>query len=148
MWLVVLSLLVLLPGVASAETLVATRLIRATEVIGPGDVAPGQGHVPGGATQADQVIGYEARVAIYPGRPVRIADLGPAAVIERNEVVRMVYRNGGLMILSEGRALGRAGLGDAVTVMNLASRQSVQAVVHAAGLVEVGGAGAFLPKGN
>ena len=148
MWLVVLSLLVLLPGVASAETLVATRLIRATEVIGPGDVAPGQGHVSGGATQADQVIGYEARVAIYPGRPVRIADLGPAAVIERNEVVRMVYRNGGLMILSEGRALGRAGLGDAVTVMNLASRQSVQAVVHAAGLVEVGGAGAFLPKGN
>ncbi len=148
MRLIVLILLWLSPGLASAESLVATRLIRATDIIGPGDVALQPGHVPGGATEADQVIGYEARVAIYPGRPVRLADLGPAAVIERNEVVRMVYRNGGLMILSEGRALGRAGLGDAVTVMNLASRQSVQAVVHAAGLVEVGGASATNSEGD
>lgn len=132
-------LIVLLwPALASAESLVATRLIRATDIIGPADIVMQATQIAGAATQPDHVIGLEARVAIYPGRPVRMADLGPAAVIERNEIVRMVYRNRGLMILSEGRALGRAGLGDPVTVMNLSSRQSVQAVASGYGLVEVG----------
>ena len=135
-WALVVVLLA--PAMAQAETLVATRLLRATEIIGPGDVMRQAGQVAGAATQAEQVVGLEARVAIYPGRPVRLSDLGPAAVIERNEVVRMVYREGGLMILSEGRALARGGLDDTITVMNLGSRQSVQAVVRAAGLVEVG----------
>lgn len=139
----IVLLVVLWPQMGFSESLVATRLIRATDVIAPGDVMAQGGHVPGGATSPDQVIGLEARVAIYPGRPVRLADLGPAAVIERNEIVRMVYRQGQLMILSEGRALSRAGLGDQLTVMNLASRQSVQGVVNSVGLVEViGSAGA------
>lgn len=136
-----LVFLLLAPAFAQAETLVTTRLVRATEILSPGDLARQPGQVAGAASHAEQVVGLEARVAIYPGRPVLLSDVGPAAVIERNEVVRMVYRQGGLMILSEGRALGRAGLDDRVTVMNLASRQSVQAVVRAAGLVEVGGAG-------
>ncbi|TQM93352.1 flagellar basal body P-ring formation chaperone FlgA [Roseinatronobacter monicus] len=135
-WL--LMVFILIPPMALADSLVATRLIRATDVITSGDVVAHGARVPGAATAPDQVIGLEARVAIYPGRPVRLSDLGPAAVIERNEIVRMVYRQGPLMILSEGRALARAGLGDALTVMNLASRQSVQGVVTSAGLVAVG----------
>lgn len=135
-WLIVL---LLWPWGAHAETLVATRLIRATEVIRPGDVIFAAPAVAGAASAPDQVIGLETRVAIYPGRPVRLADLGPAAVVERNEIVRMVYRRGGLMILSEGRAMARAGLGERITVMNLGSRQSVQGIVTASGLVEVSG---------
>ncbi|WP_084657696.1 flagellar basal body P-ring formation chaperone FlgA [Natronohydrobacter thiooxidans] len=135
-WLV---LLLLWPLGGYAETLVATRLIRAAEVIGPGDVMLAAPAVAGAASAPGQVIGLETRVAIYPGRPVRLADLGPAAVIERNEIVRMVYRRGGLMILSDGRAMARAGLGERITVMNLASRQSVQGIVASSGLVEVEG---------
>lgn len=133
-----LSVLVLLwPVQATAESLVATRLIRATQVIEPGDVTRAAASVAGAAVATEQVVGLEARVAIYPGRPVRLADLGPAAVVERNEIVRMVYRRGRLMIQSDGRAMARAGVGDAVTVMNLSSRQSVQGIVTAAGLVEI-----------
>jgi len=145
-WLMVF--LILTPSMTLAESLVATRLIRATDIIAPGDVVAHGARVLGAATAPDQVIGLEARVAIYPGRPVRLSDLGPAAVIERNEIVRMVYRQGPLMILSEGRALARAGLGDALTVMNLASRQSVQGVVTSAGLVAVGGAASAIGEGN
>ncbi len=142
---VLMVLLMLWPAAGLADSLVATRLIRATEIIGPGDVAVQPGAIPGVANLPDQVIGLEARVAIYPGRPVRLADLGPAAVIERNELVRMVYRRGGLVILSEGRALARGALGDTVTVMNLGSRQSVQGVVTTAGMVEVAGSAGSLP---
>ncbi len=142
---VLMVLLMLWPAAGLADSLVATRLIRATEIIGPGDVAVQPGAIPGVANLPDQVIGLEARVTIYPGRPVRLADLGPAAVIERNELVRMVYRRGGLVILSEGRALARGALGDTVTVMNLGSRQSVQGVVTTAGMVEVAGSAGSLP---
>lgn len=145
-WLLVFAICV--PSIAQPDSLVAARLIRATEVIAPGDVVAHGARVPGAATAPDQVIGLEARVAIYPGRPVRLSDLGPAAVIERNEIVRMVYRQGPLMILSEGRALARAGLGDALTVMNLASRQSVQGVVTSSGIVAVGAAASAIGEGN
>ena len=109
MWPLVLLVLVPLP--AFADALVATRLIRATEVVRAGDVAVQRGQLPGVASDPVQVVGLEARVAIYPGRPLRLADLAPAAVIERNETVTMLYRQGGLTIRSEGRALGRAALG-------------------------------------
>jgi flagellar basal body P-ring formation protein FlgA len=134
-----LALVLLLPWPAWADGLVATRLIRPTEVLRPGDVAPQRAATaPGVASDPAQVVGLEARVAIYPGRPVRLADLGPAAVIERNEAVVMIYRQGGLTIVSEGRALGRAALGQSVTVMNGNSRQSVQGRVISFGQVEVG----------
>ncbi|MBN2759194.1 MAG: flagellar basal body P-ring formation protein FlgA [Rhodobacteraceae bacterium] len=134
-----LAFVLLVPWPAWADGLVATRLIRATEVLQPGDVAPQRAATaPGVASDPAQVVGLEARVAIYPGRPVRLADLGPAAVIERNEAVVMIYRQGGLTIVSEGRALGRAALGESVTVMNGTSRQSVQGRVISFGQVEVG----------
>ena len=122
---------------AQADTLVATRLIRAAEILGPADVAPGAARVVGAAQDPAQVVGLEARIAIYPGRPVRLADLGPAAVVERNEVVNLLFRRGSLTIVTEGRALGRGAIGDAVQVLNLSSRQSVQGVIRHHGMIEV-----------
>jgi flagella basal body P-ring formation protein FlgA len=126
-----------LAGPVQADTLVATRLIRAASVIGPDDVAPGPGPVAGAAQDAAQVVGLEARVAIYPGRPVRLADLGPAAAVERNDLVQIVFRRGGLSIVTDGRALGRGAIDDVVPVMNLASRQTVQGIIRHPGLIEV-----------
>jgi flagella basal body P-ring formation protein FlgA len=134
-----LSLVViLLSGPALGDSLVATRLIRPTEILRDDHVVQQPRDIPGAATQPGQVVGLEARVAIYPGRPVLMSDLGPAAVIERNDTVLMIFRKGGLTILSEGRALGRAALGDSLTVMNIASRQSVTGRVTNFGEVEVG----------
>jgi flagella basal body P-ring formation protein FlgA len=120
-----------------AETLVATRLIRAMTIIGPEDVAPGPSAVVGAAHDPAQVVGLEARVAIYPGRPVRLSELGQAAAIERNDVIQMVYRRGALRIVTEGRALARGAIDDVVPVMNLTSRQTVQGVILSPGLIEV-----------
>ena len=50
-------------------------------------------------------------MAIYAGRPVRPGDLGPPALVERNQLVPLVYQPGGLAISTEGRALGRGGGG-------------------------------------
>ncbi|HAW49029.1 MAG TPA: flagella basal body P-ring formation protein FlgA, partial [Roseovarius sp.] len=87
-------------------------------------------------TLAD-LIGQEARVALYEGRPVRPGDVGPPAVIERNQVVPLIYLRGGLEIMTEGRSLDRAGIGDHVRVMNLASRATVSGRVTASGRILV-----------
>jgi len=138
-WALLSALAAALPGPAvAAEALVATRTIRATEVIGPADIAPGTAAIPGALTDPAFAVGQEARTILYAGRPIRPGDLGPPALVERNATVVLVYRRGGLSIRAEGRALGRAGPGEALRVINLASRSTVTGVVGADGAVHVG----------
>ena len=80
----------------------------------------------------------EAKVALYPGRPILASQLGAPALVERNAMVRMSYASGPLRIMTEGRALDRAAAGELVRVMNLASKQTVTGVVAADGSIEVG----------
>ncbi|MGY6634264.1 MAG: flagellar basal body P-ring formation chaperone FlgA [Alkalilacustris sp.] len=124
---------------AGAETLVSTRTIRATTVIGPGDVVIVPEHTPGALSHPDEAVGLEARVALYPGRPIRPGDLGPAAVVERNAIVPLVFQRGGLTIHAEGRALGRGAPGEMIRVMNLSSRTTVTGLIGPDGDVHVSG---------
>lgn len=122
---------------AAAETVVATRTIRPREVIAPADLAVTDATVPGTLADAAAAVGLEARVAIYAGRPLRPGDLGPPAIVERNGIVPLVYAAAGLFITTEGRALDRAGAGETIRVMNLASRTTVRATVGADGRARV-----------
>ncbi len=131
--------LVALPLPATAETVVAARTIRATAILGPGDVALIPADVPGALSDPAAAVGLEARVILHAGRPIRPGDLGPPALVERNGLVTLVYRAGGLAITAEGRALARGGAGDAVRVLNLASRSTVTGVVGPDGRVHVAG---------
>lgn len=121
-----------------ADVVVATGTIRSQQLIGPNDVVLDTGSVPGALTQLDDAIGREARINIYPGRPLRAGDLQEPAVVDRNELVTLQYTNGGLLIITEGRSLDRAGLGERLRVQNLASRATVTGIVAGPGLVTVG----------
>lgn len=129
--------LLCLPGAAAAEMVVAARTIRAQSLIGAQDVTVTQGEAPGAATDPADVIGQEARVALYAGRPIRRGDVGAPALIERNQIVTLVFDRGGLRIVAEGRSLARAGAGERVRVMNLASRTSVSGRVGDDGRIHV-----------
>jgi flagella basal body P-ring formation protein FlgA len=138
----ILALLAALP--AEAETLVATRTIRAMAEIGPDDVTLMAGHTPGALSSPAEAVGLEARSVLYAGRPIRPGDVGPAATVERNGIVPLVFSRGGLTILAEGRALGRGAPGEVIRVMNLSSRTTVQGRIGPDGAVHVAGsAGAF-----
>ena len=132
-------ILLIVPQMALAESLVAARTIRAQTLIGPGDVTLVADEIPGALGTPDAALGQEARVAIYAGRPVRASDLGPPALVERNQLVPIAYRAGALLIRAEGRALGRGGAGDVIRVMNLGSRATVSGRIGPDGLVIVGG---------
>jgi len=125
------------PGAALAETLVATRTIRPQAIIMPEDVAVSEAEIPGMFTKPADVVGQEARVAIFAGRPIGPSDIGPPALIDRNQIVLLTYRKGAITIVTEGRAMGRGGVGDLVRVMNLASRTTVSGHVAEDGTIRV-----------
>ena len=122
---------------ASAQTLVATRTVRANTVLAPADLTIVSKQTSGALSTLEEAIGRETRVVLYAGRPIKPAQLGAPALVNRNDVVTLVFRTGGLAIVTEGRALGRGGLDDSIQVMNLASRSIVEGQITAAATVSV-----------
>ena len=127
-----------LPCLAAADSLVATRTIRAQSVLQADDVTLVAAAIPNALGLVSDAVGQEARVSIYAGRPILASDLGAPTVVERNQIVPLVYQSGALAILTEGRALARGGVGDVILVMNLASRSTVSGRIAADGKVRVG----------
>lgn len=133
--------LVILPvfaDAALADALVTTRVIKAGTVIQLEDLTVVDADIPGTIADLQTVAGQEARITIYPGRPIRADHLGPPAVVDRNQVVSLGYNLGGLSITTEGRALARGGVGDVIRVLNLSSRTTVLGQVMPDGSVRVG----------
>jgi flagellar basal body P-ring formation protein FlgA len=119
-----------------ADVLVASHTLRPQTLIAAEDLQYNDSDAPG-ALAAEDVIGLETKVSIYSGRPIRLQDIGPAAIVERNQSVPLIYHKGTLMILTEGRALERAGVGDVIKVMNIASKATVTARVDQDGSLQV-----------
>ncbi|MDQ2093987.1 flagellar basal body P-ring formation chaperone FlgA [Rhodalgimonas zhirmunskyi] len=123
-----------------ADTVVPTRTIRAQEVIYAEDLRLHPAEIGGAFSAISDVAGKEARVALYPNRPVRPGDIGPPAIVERNQIVELIYDTRGLRIETAGRALDRAGIGDLIKVMNIVSRTTVIGKVDKDGSVSVSSA--------
>lgn len=120
----------------AAEMIVPTRTIRPQEIIAAEDLVVAEDSGESNVGMHD-LIGQEARVALYPGRPLRLSDVGPPTIITRNQIVQMVYVSVGLEIVTEGRSLERASIGEQVKVMNLGSRNTVSGVVRPDGKISV-----------
>jgi flagellar basal body P-ring formation protein FlgA len=131
-------ILALWPGLAAAESVIALRTIQAQSVVSEADLDHVDAVIPGAISDVALVIGQQARVTIYAGRPIRAADFGAPTLVDRNQIVQLIYAAGGLQIITEGRALGRGGAGDVIRVMNIASRSTVSGVVTDTGAVRVG----------
>jgi flagellar basal body P-ring formation protein FlgA len=124
-------------GAVLAQSVQPVRAIRSRTVLAAEDLTLVEEAVPGAVDAIEAAVGREAKVALYPGRPILLAQIGTPALVERNALVRMSYVRGALRIQTEGRALDRAGVGESVRVMNLASRQTVTGTVAADGSIEV-----------
>ncbi|WP_298859134.1 flagellar basal body P-ring formation chaperone FlgA [uncultured Sulfitobacter sp.] len=120
-----------------ADTVVSSRTIRPNQIITEMDVTFAAGDLVTGFARLSDVIGQEARVALYAGRPILIGDIGPPAVITRNQIVGLRYRANGINISTEGRALERGAIGDRIRVMNLGSRATLFGQILDDGTIEV-----------
>ncbi|MFV0335156.1 MAG: flagellar basal body P-ring formation chaperone FlgA [Tropicimonas sp.] len=134
----ILLLCLTLAGPAGADALVARHTIRSKTILSAQDVQLIADTLPGALDDPADAIGLEARVVLYAGRAIRADDLAPPAMIERNQVIPLVFDHGGLRIAAEGRSLARAAVGELVRVMNLQSRSTVSGTVDPHGRVIVG----------
>ena len=134
---VLFVILALIPMGAVADIVVPTRTIRAKSLIQASDLETKATKVAGAVTNPAELIGQEARIALYPGRPIRASDVGPPAIVSRNDLVTLVFGHALLSITTEGRALGRGAVGDRIRVMNLSSRTTVTGLIRADGQIEV-----------
>lgn len=121
----------------TAETLTSVRAIRPMTIISAEDIGYLSSDIPGALRGDVDITGLEARVTLYPGRPIRPGDVGPPALVERNQFVPLIYQDGALLIKAEGRSLGRAAAGEWVRVMNIASRTTITGQVAKNGTVFV-----------
>jgi flagella basal body P-ring formation protein FlgA len=132
-----LALALLLAGPLWAQSVTVERPVRAGEPVEAGGLAFADATIADGFADPRALLGLEARVNLYPGRPIRRIEVGAPTVIHRNAVVPLTFVRGGLTITLEGRALQPAGDGEQVRVMNLSSRSTVTGVATAAGTVVV-----------
>lgn len=130
--------LIFLAFPALADSVVATRTIRARSLLSAEDMTLVAMAIPEALTDTAAAIGQETRVAIYAGKPILAAQIGPSAIIARNQIVQLSYTAGGLTILTEGRALARGGVGETIEVMNLTSRSKVAGLIGPDGVLRVG----------
>lgn len=122
---------------AFSQTVMADRTIRANTLILDADVSLRAERISGGFVRKSDVVGQESRVVLYPDRLIRAQDIGPPALITRNQIVRITFQTNGLQITTEGRALERGAEGDRIRAMNLTSRAVLFADVMADGSLKV-----------
>lgn len=124
-------------GPGLADTVIAARTIRPQTILSAQDLATSTGQTVGAYTDIALIVGQETRVALYAGRPVRIGDIGPPAIVDRNQIVLLTYSAGGLTITTDARALGRGGPGEQIRVLNMSSRVTVEGIILPDGTVRV-----------
>lgn len=122
---------------ATVSVLTYARNLAAGDVVQPEDVVwtDVQAHLAqsGGPSDAEQVIGLSARRALRAGAVVGTRDLAAPQVIARNDTVEVAFVAGGVTLTVTGRAMRNATVGEALTITNLTSGRTIEAVATGPG---------------
>lgn len=126
------------PTATSAESVIAQRNITAHSIIVAEDLATVDADIEGAVASVSLAIGQEAKTTIYAGRPLLIETLTAPALVNRNQIVVLVFQTASLSIVAEGRALQRGAEGDLIRALNLASKTTVSGRIGPDGKLYVG----------
>jgi flagella basal body P-ring formation protein FlgA len=124
----------------NVEVLTYTRSLNAGEIVQPADltwikVAAAPADSP---SDAEAVIGQAAKRPLRAGAVVMTRDVGSAIVIKQGDVVTVTFEADGIQLTLEGKAMGSAGVGESLTVLNTQSKKTVQTMVVGPGQAVVG----------
>jgi flagella basal body P-ring formation protein FlgA len=85
------------------------------------------------------IVGKVARLTLLPGHAIPFAGVSNRKVVANGAEVRLIYSEGGLLIMTTGAALQDGSIGDVVRVRNSDSGVTVSGAVQPDGSVNVGG---------
>jgi flagella basal body P-ring formation protein FlgA len=87
----------------------------------------------------DLVVGKIARLTLLPGHAIPYAGVSNRKLVVNGAEVKLIYSEGGLIIMTSGAALQDGSIGDVVRVRNSDSGVTVSGAVQPDGSVKVGG---------
>ena len=124
----------------NVDVLTYARNLAAGEIVQPSDVIWGKAAatLADAPSDPDMVIGMAAKRALRAGASVSARDIGAAQLIKMGDIITVVYENEGVSLALQGKAMGSAGVGEALAVQNTASKKIIQAMVTGPGQAVVG----------
>jgi flagella basal body P-ring formation protein FlgA len=132
---------------ATMDVPVLARAIPAGTEIGRDDIAwishRSDRIRPDAVLNVDDIIGQETRRALRPNEPLRSYDLQRPVMIERGELVTLIFEVPGIQLTVRARAMESVGEGELARFVNLQSNRTVEAFVDGPGRARVGAAPAI-----
>jgi flagellar basal body P-ring formation protein FlgA len=128
------------------EAMVPARQIAQGEVIKAADLVGmrrPKSEFSGTLVNLEQAVGLAARHTLRAGQIIKQSDLAKPELVGRNEAVTLTYEVPGIVVSIRGQAMEPGALGDAINVLNVRSKKTIQATVTGPGRVAVG---ATLPR--
>ena len=83
------------------------------------------------------LIGKEVTRLITPGRPVPTDNIAAPTVVKRNQEVQIIFKKGGLELISKGKALSNAAIGDTVKITRKDAARTLEGIAVSEGVVEI-----------
>ncbi|HVZ52225.1 MAG TPA: flagellar basal body P-ring formation chaperone FlgA [Pseudolabrys sp.] len=124
---------------ATTEVLTVARQIERGTVLKDADVMverrPRADVARDMLTDRDQAVGLAARAVLQPGRPLRGTELMRPQVVQRDDVVTLMYEVPGIKLTMRGKATEAGAVGDTISVLNEQTKRVVQATVAGPGRV-------------
>jgi flagella basal body P-ring formation protein FlgA len=124
-----------------ADVVTVTRTLERGALLKDSDVVverrPRAGIGRDAVTDRALAVGFAARNALQPGKPLRSADLMKPELVQRGETVTLMYEVPGIMLTVRGKASEGGAEGDVISVLNEQSKRTVQGVVIGPGRVVV-----------
>jgi flagella basal body P-ring formation protein FlgA len=126
---------------ARAQVVVLTRNIPRGEPVRAADLRvetrKNHGVTTGYISDAAIADGLVARRALSAGQPIRPEDLVRPEIIEKNQMVTIIFEADGIMLALRGKALAGGIEGATIPVQNLQSKRTLEAIVAGPGRVRL-----------
>jgi len=126
-------------AIATVDAIAVDRPVEHGEVLRASDLTTLRRPKDDSGALTDPVaaLGFAARHQLRPGQPLTAADLMKPEVVQRSDIVTIIYQAPGVTLTMRGQAQDAGALGDTIGVLNAESKRVVQAVVSGPGRVSV-----------
>lgn len=125
-------------AVETVEVGVLARAVDRNEVLKSSDVVVERrprAEVGNDAARRERAVGMQARKALRAGQALRMADLAKPDLVQRDQMVTLIYQTEGLYLTMRAKANESGSEGDTVSVTNPQSKRTLQGVVSGPGQV-------------
>jgi flagella basal body P-ring formation protein FlgA len=135
-------------AIETVEAAVLMRDVERGDILRSSDVSVERrpkAEIVGEAASRDRALGMQMRRSIRSGQPLKVADLAKPDLVQRDQVVTLIFQTAGLYLTMRGKALDNGTEGDVVNVLNLQSKRTVSGTVIGRGQVAIEVAAPRLP---